>query len=151
MLDYMIMPFYRYADFTGRSRRLEFWSFAFLNFIVTSVLVSLAFSTGLSHGAIIRKAEFDGSLGMATIAFFAILGMYSLAVLVPMTAANVRRLHDRNMSGWWCLGFVVLGTVPFVGWVSSVAYLVIMFLPGTAGPNRYGEDPKDPGGSGIFA
>ncbi|MCT2398881.1 DUF805 domain-containing protein [Novosphingobium mangrovi (ex Huang et al. 2023)] len=149
MLEYMIMPFYRYADFSGRARRMEFWSFAFLNFIVTSILVTLAFSTGFSHRALIRKAEFGGSLGIAAIAFFAILAMYSLAVLIPLIATNVRRLHDRNMSGWWCLAFVVLGVIPVFGWIGSIAYLVIMFLPGTAGPNRYGEDPKAPDGSEV--
>jgi len=82
MLEHMITPFYRYADFTGRSRRLEFWSFALLNLIVTAVLVSLALSTGLSYRAILQRAEFGGGLGVATIAFFAILGMYSLAVLI---------------------------------------------------------------------
>ena len=150
MLEYMIMPFYRYADFAGRSRPMEFWAFAFLNVFVTAVLASLAFSTGLSHRALIQRAEFGGTLGIATIALFAILGMYSLAALIPSIAVNVRRLHDRGMSGWWCLGFVVLGIVPVFGWMTSIAYLVMMSLPGTQGPNRFGEDPKDAAGAEMF-
>lgn len=150
MLEHMITPFYRYADFTGRSRRLEFWSFALLNLIVTAVLVSLALSTGLSYRAILQRAEFGGGLGVATIAFFAILGMYSLAVLIPSVAVNVRRLHDRNLSAWWYLGFIALNVVPVIGWGSNIAYLVLMALPGTSGPNRFGEDPKDPAASEVF-
>ncbi|WP_067736224.1 DUF805 domain-containing protein [Novosphingobium naphthalenivorans] len=150
MLEHMILPFYRYTDFHGRSRRKEFWSFAVLNVLVMAILVSLAFSTGFSHRALIQHAEFAGSLGIATIAFFAILGMYSLATLVPSVAVNVRRLHDRDMSGWWCLAFVVLGMVPVIGWVASIFYLVMMVLPGTPGANRFGEDPRDPAGSQMF-
>ncbi|SFF94627.1 Uncharacterized membrane protein YhaH, DUF805 family [Novosphingobium sp. CF614] len=151
MLQYMFMPFQRYVDFAGRSRRMEYWSFALLNLIVMTVLVGLAFSTGFSYRALIAGGNFGAGLGIATISFFAILGIYWLAVLVPTIAVTVRRLHDRDMSGWWYLGFIVLGLLPLVGWLASIAFLVITFLPGTAGPNRYGEDPKDPSGSEIFA
>lgn len=151
MLEYMLLPFYRYVDFRGRSRRMEFWAFALLNFIVMTVLVSLAFSTGFSYRALIRSGNFGAGLGVATISFFAILGIYGLAILIPSLAVTVRRLHDRDMSGWWYPGFVLLSVLPFIGWITSIAYLVIMFLPGTAGVNRYGEDPKDPSGSEIFA
>ena len=150
MLEYMILPFYRYAEFSGRSRRMEFWSFAFLNFIMMGILVGLAVSTGFSFRALIQSAQFSGDLGAATIAFFAILGMYGVATLVPSMAVHVRRLHDRDMSGWWCLGFVLLGLLPFIGWISNIVYLAIMFLPGSSGPNRYGEDPREPAGSQIF-
>ncbi len=151
MLENMILPLQRYADFSGRSRRLEFWSFAFLNLVVTGVLVSLAFSTGLSYRALVQQGDFGGGLGVATIAFFAILAIYGLAVLIPGIAVNVRRLHDRDMSGWWYLGFVLVGLLPFVGWLTNIAYLVLVCLPGTPGPNRYGHDPKDIGGAALFA
>jgi uncharacterized membrane protein YhaH (DUF805 family) len=55
------------------------------------------------------------------------------------------------MSGWWYLGFIVLGLIPLVGWIAGIAELVIWFLPGTPGYNRFGEDPKDPMGAEIFA
>lgn len=147
----MILPFFRYADFGGRSRRLEFWSFALMNFLVMAVLVGLAFSTGFSNRALIQRVEFGGNIGVAAIAFFAILGMYGLAIVVPSVAVSVRRLHDRGISGWWCLGFILLGLVPVLGWITSIGYLVIMSLPGNAGANRFGADPKGPAGSGIFA
>jgi uncharacterized membrane protein YhaH (DUF805 family) len=78
-------------------------------------------------------------------------GLYLLFILVPGIAVTVRRLHDREMSGWWYLGFTVLGMIPVVGWIASIAFLVIMFLPGTPGYNRFGEDPKDLGGAEVFA
>ena len=56
---------------------------------------------------------------------------------------DVRRLHDRNMSGWLILAGWLLGWLPIVGW----AYSVFMFinlgcLDGTVGDNCYGKDPK---------
>ena len=56
---------------------------------------------------------------------------------------DVRRLHDRNMSGWLVLVGWLLGWIPIVGW----AYSVFMFinlgcLDGPVGDNCYGKDPK---------
>jgi uncharacterized membrane protein YhaH (DUF805 family) len=62
----------------------------------------------------------------------------------------VRRLHDRDMSGWWYLGFIVLSNIPLLGILIALGYLVLMFLPGTPGPNRFGEDPKDPTQASVF-
>jgi uncharacterized membrane protein YhaH (DUF805 family) len=55
------------------------------------------------------------------------------------------------MSGWWFLGFFVAGFLPYVGLLASIAYLVLMLLPGTPGSNRFGVDPKDPYAEDVFA
>jgi uncharacterized membrane protein YhaH (DUF805 family) len=75
--------------------------------------------------------------------------LWFLAIIVPGIAVGVRRLHDRNMSGWWYLGFIVLSLVPVIGFIASIAMIVIFLLPGTPGPNKYGPDPK--GGEGMPA
>lgn len=151
MLDYMIMPFRRYAEFSGRSRRMEYWAFTLLNFIVASVLLGLAISSGLSYRSLVASGTLDSGLGVAAISFLVILGLYLLVALLPGIAVTVRRLHDRNMSGWWYLVFIVLSMLPLIGFIASIALLVIFFLPGTPGPNRFGEDPKDPTGAEVFA
>ena len=71
-----------------------------------------------------------------------LLAVWWLAILIPGVAVGVRRLHDRNLTGWWYLGFVVLSFVPVVSFISWIAFLVIMALPGTPGPNRFGPSPK---------
>lgn len=154
MLDYMFMPFRRYADFQGRSRRMEFWAFALFNFIVYTVLAIVGVSMGLSFSAFtnmenggVPSAMFGGGLMFV----FAIGGIYMLATLVPNIAVAVRRFHDRDMSGWWYLGFIVLSLIPLVGWIASIVQLVLFFLPGTPGHNRFGPDPKDPAGAEVFA
>ncbi|KMS53479.1 membrane protein [Novosphingobium barchaimii LL02] len=154
MLDYMLMPFRRYADFRGRSRRMEFWSFTLLNVIVYAVIVILALAMGLSFSAFENLENGQApsaAFGGGFMVLVGVGGLYALATLVPNIAVAVRRLHDRDMSGWWYLGFSVLGMIPFVGWIASIAFLVILFLPGTPGHNRFGADPKDPSGADVFA
>jgi uncharacterized membrane protein YhaH (DUF805 family) len=78
-------------------------------------------------------------------------GIYALAVFIPSIAVTVRRLHDRDMSGWWYLGLAVAGLLPVVGFLASIALIVLMVLPGTQGANRFGADPKDPYAEDVFA
>ena len=80
-----------------------------------------------------------------------LLPLWWLATLIPNIAVNVRRLHDRDMSGWWFLGFIVASQIPLIGILASIAYLVLMLLPGTPGANRFGEDPKGPATPEVFA
>jgi uncharacterized membrane protein YhaH (DUF805 family) len=117
------LPLRRYADFTGRSCRREFWVFE----IVPAVLTLLLFYV-LGSGD-----EYDGLgavNGMA--AGLLILGLAGL--LVPTIAVQVRRLHDQNRTGWLAL----LNLIPYVG---AVIVLVLMLLEGTKGENQYGPDP----------
>lgn len=154
MLDYMFMPFRRYAEFSGRSRRMEFWSFALLNLIVYTVLAIVGMAMGFSLGAFANLengAPPSSVFGGGMIIVLVLGGIYMLATLIPNIAVSIRRFHDRDMSGWWYLGFIVLSMIPFVGWIASIAELVIFFLPGTPGHNRFGPDPKDPTGAEVFA
>jgi uncharacterized membrane protein YhaH (DUF805 family) len=109
----------KYADFTGRARRSEYWFWALALGIVYLVFVILA-----------SIAD----------AFWVIGLLVDLALLVPTLAVGVRRLHDTDRSGWWLL----IGLVPFVG---SIVLLVFFVMEGTPGDNRYGPNPKGLGGS----
>lgn len=104
----------KYAVFSGRARRMEYWMFVLFNFIAFVILGVL--------DALIGTA---GVLG----------GLYALAVLVPSLAVGVRRLHDTERTGWWLL----IGLVPVVG---VIVLLIFMLLEGTSGDNQYGVDPK---------
>lgn len=120
-LDWMTMALKRYSDFSGRSRRMEYWMFVVLN-VVINVVASVV----------------DGVLGMSGM----VGGVYGpltllamLALLIPGIAVGVRRLHDQDKSGW----FLLLVLIPILG---ALVLLVFMFLEGTAGDNKYGPDPK---------
>ncbi len=134
-MEWMILPLKRYADFEGRSRRLEYWMFQLFIWIVICVLVGLAFLLG-------GPGSFDpesggrepGPLFWLPMAVF---GIFFLAIIVPSLAVTVRRLHDRDMSGW----FYLISFIPYIG---PLILFVMTVLPGTPGENRYGEDPLDP-------
>lgn len=153
MIEWMILPFKRYAQFTGRSRRMEYWSFVLLNVVVIGVLFLLLFGTGAGFGFFnsVENDPADAIGAMFFGGFGIVILLYWFAVLVPWIAVTVRRLHDRDMSGWWYLGFIVASMIPFVGWIASIALLVILVLPGTPGSNRFGPDPKDPAGVEVFS
>ncbi|MCB2049461.1 MAG: DUF805 domain-containing protein [Novosphingobium sp.] len=153
MLEWAILPFRRYFDFQGRSRRMEYWSFALLIFVVYLVLVGIMMAGGASLAAMSGdpSAITSASFGPVFYIGVGLLILFALAVIIPSIAVVVRRLHDRDMSGWWYLGFIVASMIPFVGFIASIALLVLMFLPGTPGPNRFGPDPKGPGSTEVFA
>lgn len=163
MLEWMLMPIRRYAEFSGRSRRKEFWSFQLLNFIVSVVLLGPLYYAMIRSimvaGDSIEPGAYEGSAAGAlqwgdhpiAVGLAALGLLWALFVFIPSIALVVRRLHDRDMSGWWYLGLIVASIIPFVGLIAGVAFLVIMFLEGTRGPNRFGDDPKGGGSAAVFS
>ena len=120
-MEWATLPLKRYAEFTGRSRRKEYWMFLLLSigiYIIASILDGIA---GLNR-------MIAGTYGPIT-------ALVGLGLLVPTLAVSIRRLHDSDRSGWWLL----LGLVPMVG---EIIVLVFMALEGTRGANRFGADPK---------
>ncbi|MFO6448451.1 DUF805 domain-containing protein [Erythrobacter sp. NE805] len=159
-MEWMILPFKRYADFAGRSRRREFWMFSLLNAILASILAG-PFLVGVIGAGLLAAGNpgagdeafetmMSGGFGLAFIGL-GLYGLYTLAAFIPSIAVAVRRLHDRDMSGWWYLGLIVASMLPFVGFLASIAMLVLFVLPGTEGDNRFGPDPKNPMGEDVFA
>lgn len=130
------MPLMRYADFSGRSQRMEYWMFTLFYTLVIMVLVGFAIFFGSPAGEDHTLAE-NYFLGVTL--------LWVLGTIVPSIAVAVRRLHDQDKSGW----FYLISFIPYVG---GFVMLIFMCLEGTAGPNRYGPDPK--GGMGyndVFA
>jgi uncharacterized membrane protein YhaH (DUF805 family) len=127
-MNWYLTVWKKYAVFSGRARRKEYWFFLLFNIIITIALFMV-------DGAI-GTLSVNGGIGLLS-------GIYSLAVLIPSLAVGIRRLHDTDRSGWWLL----IGLIPVIG---SVAILVLMVLGGTPGDNRFGTDPKsaqDPSGA----
>ncbi|MBK6802517.1 DUF805 domain-containing protein [Novosphingobium sp.] len=126
MLDWMLMPYKRYADFSGRSRRKEFWMFYLFVMVVYFVLMTVAGMGMASMTVDPETGELSGG-GMSSMMSIVIL-LFWVATIIPMLAVQVRRCHDQDKSGWFIL-------VPIYG-------IILMFLEGTRGPNRFGPDPK---------
>ena len=140
----------KYAVFSGRARRKEFWCFSLVSFIIVLVLTVLDNQLGTFHQAT--------DLGL-------FVSIYYLAILLPNFAVIVRRLHDTGRSGWWILlmspygvvgaamGVMPAGEMPeamgLVGIMSIigpiglvVVLLVFMVLDSQPGSNQFGSNPK---------
>jgi uncharacterized membrane protein YhaH (DUF805 family) len=122
--DWMVLPLRRYAQFTGRSSRKEFWMF-----LLFTNAVSLAL--GLIWTLDTDVFGQPGPIGNLALALL-VIGV--LGVIVPVIAVEVRRFHDQGKSGW----FSLLNLIPYIG---PLIVLGFMLVPGTAGDNEYGEDP----------
>jgi uncharacterized membrane protein YhaH (DUF805 family) len=144
-MRYMFMPLRRYFDFRGRSRRMEFWSFALFLFLVSLVfnLVFLAFFVGAVVDAA-RNYSADGfdrfgrldsnnveyglQLSLPPEALLAAIGpigigmaiaylIFWLLMFIPMLAVQIRRLHDSDRTGWWA----ILPTLLYLGGLGLLA------------------------------
>ena len=139
-MDWMLMPYRRYFDFSGRSRRKEYWMFTLLVVLV----YILCFALIAAGGGLSMSPTGGTQLGGMGMLGAIVLGIFVLGSIIPMLAVQVRRFHDQDKSGW----FVLLGFIPYIG---GLVVLVFMCLDGTKGPNRFGDDPKDPTSSSVFS
>jgi uncharacterized membrane protein YhaH (DUF805 family) len=124
--DAIATCFRKYAVFSGRATRPEYWYFVLFVYLLAIPLAVIAVSASDPGGEQL-------SSGAATAVVVLSLGY--LAVLLPTWAAMVRRLHDTDHSGW----FMFVSLIPLVG---GIIVLVTLATDGTPGPNRYGVDPK---------
>ncbi|GAB3874111.1 DUF805 domain-containing protein [Hymenobacter segetis] len=115
-MEYFLQVLKKYAVFSGRARRKEYWMF---------VLFNLLFSIAAGVADYVLTGTGSG----------AISGLYAIAMLIPSLAVGVRRLHDVGKSGW----FTLILFVPLVG---VIWLLVLDCTEGNAGENEYGPDPK---------
>jgi uncharacterized membrane protein YhaH (DUF805 family) len=107
----------KYADFSGRARRSEYWWFALAELVVLGLLFAL---------------------GRASSILMILYYLAALAVIIPALAVGIRRLHDTGRSGWW----ILLGVIPIVNLVGWIVLLVFFVSDSTPGDNQYGPSPK---------
>jgi uncharacterized membrane protein YhaH (DUF805 family) len=159
-IDWAKRPLQKYADFTGRAPRAEFWWFA--------LLIMVAATIGTILDSLFGMTKLAGPYGLITL-------LILVATLVPSLAVQTRRLHDTDRSGIWLVGFYIpyfiylylvmgamktvanmqvtgevptntgslmlTGLVGLVVLVLAVILIVFYVKRGTTGDNRYGPDP----------
>lgn len=123
-MEWYLMVWKRYAEFTGRSRRMEYWMFSLIHGVVFLLL----------EGAVLAVAAVR--VPGAAVFIFTLCFLYAVAAMVPGLAVSVRRLHDMGKSGWWML----LSFVPLL----DLLLLVFLCFDSEPGSNRYGPNPKSP-------
>lgn len=132
----------KYCSFKGRASRSEFWWFCLFTFIL-NLIVALVGLLLPALGSIVSAVQ-------------------ALWLLLPTVGVTTRRLHDRNLSGWWqmlplaavlpAIAGAVLGADGLLvlagsaAALASLGLLVVYVLKGTTGPNRFGPDPLDDSG-----
>ena len=112
----------KYAVFSGRASRSEYWWWLLAMIILFTVL-------GLIDGALV--APMLGFEAFQPDAGQPVSFLVSLGLLLPNLAVSVRRLHDTDRSGWWLL----LGLIPVIG---TIVLLIFYVQPGTDSSNQYG-------------
>ena len=120
-MDWFLYALQRYREFSGRSRRKEFWMYTLFYLL-------------LAIGALFLDNLFGFiSIGDVRGPFYT---LFVVIMFLPTIAVSVRRLHDVGKSGWWLL----VGIIPVIGFIWLLIY---MARDGDVGPNKYGPNPKE--------
>jgi uncharacterized membrane protein YhaH (DUF805 family) len=160
-IDWAKRPLQKYADFSGRAPRAEFWWYCL--FLIIALIVAMIIDSVLGLPKLL--------LMYAPVSLILVVGTF-----VPGLAVQVRRLHDRDKSGLWLLALyipyllmiilspslvrgetaatpalgsaAIAGVLGLVVLVAAITLLVFYCLAGTPGANRYGPNPY---GDGVAA
>lgn len=118
--------FKKYADFSGRASRSEYWWWTLVSSVV-GIILNIMVQSGVHYTA------YGSTAGPGTFIGGILALIFLLATFIPSLALIVRRLHDSNKSGW----MILLGLIPFAG---AIILLVFMLL----GPDPHGQQYDQP-------
>jgi uncharacterized membrane protein YhaH (DUF805 family) len=117
-----------YANFNGRARRREWWSFWFLNSIAYIPLALIETSIDSKNGAEISEIQ-----SMLFLLIFILTVVYYLGMVIPFLSVTTRRLHDIGLSAWWLL-------LVFTPCIGGIFLTICALIAGQQFPNKYGEN-----------
>ena len=120
-MNWYLIALKKYAVFSGRSRRKEYWYFYFFYILFVFVLGFIDIMIG-TYDEVVEIGLFSG--------------VFVLFMLIPLLATSVRRLHDTDRSGWWLL----IALIPIIG---AIVILVFTLQDSKPGQNQYGSNPKE--------
>ncbi len=115
--------FSKYATFSGRARRSEYWWWYLFTILVTAIAFIL--------DAVLKINTLGGDGGVKIGWIYVIV---SLALVIPTVAVTVRRLHDSGHSGWWWLAVFICGIGGII--------ILIFVLQDSKPDNQWGPNPK---------
>lgn len=127
--------FTKYATFCGRSSRSDYWWVVLFNFLVQTALFILFGGSLVSSISALAKNVNDPLALSGLIGFYSVMGLYSLAILLPSLALIVRRLHDTGRGGGW----IFISFVPLIG---GIWLFILMLLDSEPYENRFGPNPN---------
>jgi len=119
-MSWYLLALKKYAVFSGRSQRSEYWYFVLFYLLIFIALCVVDWLVG----------TFSPSAEIGLLS-----GVFSLAMVIPSIAVAARRLHDTDRSGWWQL----LSLIPLIG---VIVLIVFLAQDSKLGDNKYGPNPK---------
>lgn len=125
----------RFLDFNGRTSRRDYWLAVLANFCIVFAYEIIILIISLILG-LLSKAVTGRNFNIALL-FNIPLYLYDLFLLVAGTSMAIRRLHDSNKTGWLLVACMAGSLCCGLG---SIAFIILMCLPGTPGQNNYGQD-----------
>ncbi|MCX6702562.1 MAG: DUF805 domain-containing protein [Candidatus Wolfebacteria bacterium] len=138
-MNYYFAAFKKYAVFSGRAQRAEYWYFVLFNIVVTVAISAISAIIGFVASNMLGLAI--GGLIDSFIKFVVTL-LYCLAVFIPGLAVAVRRLHDVGKNGWMLL----IALIPIIG---AIWLIVLLATDSNPGENKYGPNPKGVAAAGT--
>lgn len=119
LFDYYKLFWQRAFNFTGRSRRKEYWAATLFNSIFIFIFLASIFIEDHSISKILYFLHV----------------IFILIIAIPNLSLCIRRLHDVGKSGW----FYLIGFIPIINlWPVAL----ILFVDSEPHTNQWGEDPK---------
>lgn len=139
----------RYAQFSGRARRKEYWSLALFSGIFALICYAIIFVgivgvplSGTDPESIMRGIMRSpvSTIGLA------ILALFGVASILPVASLLYRRVHDLGLTGWIAAAIILFTALGYVISILSIpaaiGFLIVAFMPGKPGDNKYGPSPK---------
>ncbi len=124
-----ILALRNYFNFSGRSRRKEFWMFTLFNYLIMFLIV-------IMDNMLTERTPMEYPYESSPFSGFSVyIAVYALLMVIPTISLQIRRLHDTGRSGW----NLFLSIIPLVG---PIMLLVYFCTEGDEGNNEYGPDPK---------
>lgn len=106
--------FRKYAEFSGRATRAEYWWFTLFVWLVSFAAIAI------DCGGFDQCGDWGGVLGW----------LWTIATILPGLAVSARRLHDIGRSGWWLLlVLTIVGIIPLI---------IMACIPSSSQTNEYG-------------
>ena len=134
-----------YVNFSGRSRRSEYWWPTLINSvigIVIYIIMMSAVNVPLEEIAKMNNDELTRVMIQSPgfIIGYLVLGLWSLAIFLPCISLAVRRLHDLNINGWW---YATMLLNCLCG-IASIVFIILFCMDSKPGTNEWGVSPKYP-------
>jgi len=120
-MSWYLLAWQRATDFSGRSRRKEYWYFNLINVVVFLFFFLFAVPFG--------EQEKPSMIPLS------LMFLYAVVVFVPSLSVTIRRLHDIGKSGWWYF-------IAFVPLIGGIILFVFTLFDSEPSANEWGLDPK---------